>query len=113
MSLGSLLQEVVEGGIGVIQKYWPLIYVESQPYFSDGDRKFVDFMAETVGYSCSPIKQLEMHEILLCMPVPKNDYWNARLQQDFSEGGSEEGGSAAGPAAGAQDRGTSSGKEEL
>ena len=36
-------QEVVEGGPGVIQKYWPLIYVESQPHFSDGDRRFANF----------------------------------------------------------------------
>merc|ERR1712085_8968 len=61
-------KDVVEGALELITEHSPLIYAESQPYFADGDMRFVNFMRDTVGYSCSPVKGLEMHEILLCIP---------------------------------------------
>ncbi|CAD7965542.1 unnamed protein product [Amoebophrya sp. A120] len=78
--------EVVQGGLELIQTYWPLIYVESQPYFANGDTRFVDFMAETAGYGCKPVQNLEMHEILLCVPNERAEYWNNRIREDFAAG---------------------------
>lgn len=78
-------KEVVQGGKEIIRRDSPLIYVESQPYFSDEtDTRFVDWMRKEMNYSCSPVVGLEMHEILMCLPM--NEYgeaWNARLMMDF------------------------------
>eukprot|EP00392_Amoebophrya_sp_AT5.2_P002565 g2570.t1 len=74
--------EVVQGGLGLISTYWPVIYVESQPYFANGDTRFVDYMA-SVGYQCRPVQNLEMHEILLCIPAERAEYWNNRIREDF------------------------------
>jgi len=64
--------EVVEGGLGMINAHQPLIYVESQPFFQDGDDRFIRKMRE-YGYACNPIPQLEMHELMLCIPLSKYD----------------------------------------
>lgn len=80
-------QDVVEGGKEMIRTDWPLIYAESQPYFAEGDTRFLDFMREEMEYNCSPVKGLEMHEILLCVPFARAGDWNARLLADFSGDG--------------------------
>ncbi len=48
--------------------------------------RFVDFMAETAGYGCKPVQNLEMHEILLCVPNERAEYWNNRIREDFAAG---------------------------
>ncbi|CAD7964365.1 unnamed protein product [Amoebophrya sp. A25] len=78
--------EVVQGGLKLLETYSPIIYVESQPYFADGDKRFVNFMEEEASYTCRPVQNLEMHEILLCIPHARADYWNQRLADDFRNG---------------------------
>lgn len=70
--------EVVQGGLGLINAHQPLIYVESQPYFQAGDDSFLRKMRE-YGYLCSPVPQLEMHEILLCIPLARYEELKQKL----------------------------------
>merc|ERR1711920_211351 len=73
---------IVEGGLSRIQKDWPLIYVESQPYFQGNDDKFLR-RVNGWGYQCVPVESLEMHEILLCIPHARGSEFQTRLAYLF------------------------------
>lgn len=70
--------EVVEGGLGLINAHQPVIYAESQPYFQAGDDKFFKKM-HGYGYLCSPVPELRMHEIVLCIPMSRYEELKQRL----------------------------------
>jgi len=70
--------EVIEGGMRMISEHQPLIYVESQPFFQAGDERFILKMREK-GYTCNPIPGLEMHELMLCIPLSRYDEMTRQL----------------------------------
>lgn len=65
--------EVVQGGANLIRAHQPLIYAESQPYFQAGDRTFLRRMCDEHGYMCFPLQNLEIHEIILCIPQSRHE----------------------------------------
>lgn len=78
--------DVVAGGMDLIRKHWPLIYAESQPYFQEGDDRFFVAMRD-YGYGCMPVKNLEMHEIVMCIPDAKKEHFDEKLARNFAASG--------------------------
>lgn len=57
--------EVILGGVELLRRHRPIMWVENEPYFDDpSDRTFVNTMESQLGYLCQTVARLE----LLCLP---------------------------------------------
>ena len=74
--------DIVTGGVKTIEKNWPLIYAESQPFFQEGDDRFFRHMVK-YGYQCHPVKSLEMHEIVMCIPDARKQHFDEKLARNW------------------------------
>lgn len=59
-------EDVVVGAEMLLERDHPLVYVENQPYFFEGDMTFIHRM-ENLGYACDEIDPLQVHHLLLCV----------------------------------------------